>query len=299
MPGIVTVPSPLCLGAHLSVAGGFHHALEEAATLRMDAVQIFTRNANQWRTAPLRDDAVHAWEEALARRPVTTMVHSSYLINLASPDPDLYRKSRTVFLEEARRAAALGIPYLVFHPGAHMGAGPAKGLDRIARALDWTARRLDSDRLTFLLENTAGQGTVLGSRFQELAALLAKVKEPSRFGVCLDTCHLLAAGYDFRTPAGYEEVMTELDRTVGARNVRAFHLNDSKRDLGSRVDRHEHIGKGYVGNGAFRLLLIDPRFRGLPMVLETPKKNDMDRVNLARLRRLGRPPKIAAPPPAR
>jgi deoxyribonuclease-4 len=140
---------------------------------------------------------------------------------------------------------------------------------------------------------------VLGARFEELAYLLARVKEPSRFGICLDTCHLLAAGYDFRTPAGYAAVMSELEDTVGARNVRAFHLNDSKRDLGSRVDRHENIGEGFVGRKAFRLLLTDSRFRGLPMVLETPKKGDMDRVNLARLRRLGRPPAIAAPRAAR
>jgi deoxyribonuclease-4 len=299
MPQKRTALRPLRLGAHLSIAGGFHRALEEAAALRVDAVQIFTRNANQWRTVPLRPEGIEAWRAARTRRPVDVMVHSSYLINLASPDPDLYRRSRTAFLEEARRCVALEIPHLVFHPGAHVGAGPEAGLDRIVKALDWTVAKLGSDDLTFLLENTAGQGTVLGARFEELAYLREHVREPDCFGVCLDTCHLLAAGYDFRTPPGYEEVFTHLDRTVGVKNVRAFHLNDSKRDLGSRVDRHEHIGEGFVGRKAFRLLLTDPRFRGLPMVLETPKAGDMDKVNLSRLRRLGRPPAIAAAPSAR
>jgi deoxyribonuclease-4 len=235
---------------------------------------------------PLPVDAIHAWKAALRDSPMETMAHDSYLINLASPDPALHRKSRQSFLDEARRCAALGIPFLVFHPGAHMGRGETSGLDRIARALDWTDRRLGGAPVTLLLENTAGQGTNLGWRFEHLAHILERVRRPERVGVCIDTCHLLAAGYDFRTEPGYRSVFGELDRRVGIERVRAFHLNDSKGDLGCRVDRHENIGKGHVGSRAFRLLLQDPRFAGVPKVLETPKAGGMDRRNLALLRRL-------------
>lgn len=270
----------------MSIAGGLERAVYAAARHRCRAVQIFSRNSNQWAMRPLTEAAVAAWKEALGRHPMVPMVHGSYLVNLASPDDALYRRSRDTFLAEAGRCRTLGIPYLVFHPGAHMGAGEKRGLDRIARALDWVERRLDSDAVTLLLECTAGQGTNLGSRFEHLAGIRARLGRPERVGVCLDTCHLLAAGHDFRTEAGYREVFDALDRTVGLETVRAFHLNDSKKDVGSRVDRHEHIGKGTIGSAAFRRLLQDPRFDGLPMVLETPKAGEMDRRNLALLRRL-------------
>jgi deoxyribonuclease-4 len=270
----------------MSIAGGLHRAIESAAALRCTALQIFSRNSNQWSMKPLIPDAVAKWKETLVRHPMATMVHDSYLINLASPDGALYRRSRSAFLEEARRCVQLGIPYLVFHPGAHMGKGEPNGLDRIVRALDWVDERLGSGPVTLLIENTAGQGTSLGYRFEHLAHIRSAARRPQRLGICLDTCHLLAAGYDFRTDSGYERVFDELERVVGTGAVRAFHLNDSKKGLGSRVDRHEHVGKGFVGSRAFRLLLQDPRFRGLPMVLETPKAGEMDRRNLALLRRL-------------
>ena len=277
---------PLLLGAHMSIAGGLHRAVERGAEVRATALQVFTRNNTRWAMKPLAPDAVRDWKAALRAAPMEVMAHDSYLINLASPDPALYRKSRHSFLEEALRCATLGIPYLVFHPGAHMGRGETAGLDRIARALDWTDRRLGGAPVALLLENTAGQGTNLGWRFEHLARILARVKRPERLGVCIDTCHLLAAGYDFRSEAGYRSVFADLDRTVGLDHVRAFHLNDSKGDLGCRVDRHENIGKGFVGSRAFRLLLQDPRFARAPKVLETPKAEGMDRRNLALLRRL-------------
>jgi deoxyribonuclease-4 len=286
-------PAPrtdLLLGAHMSIAGGLHHAVLAGAAHRATALQIFSRNSNQWAMKPLTDEAVALWKEAQAAHPMVTLVHDSYLINLASPDAALREKSCRAFIEEVRRCARLEIPYLVFHPGAHMGAGTEAGLDRIVRALDRVVRAHPEAPVTLLLENTAGQGTVLGSRFEHLARVLSQVERPERFGVCIDTCHLLAAGYDFRDPAGYRAVFGTFDRLVGIGSVRAFHLNDSKRDLGSRVDRHEHIGKGYVGTPAFRMLLQDPRFREAPKVLETPKKDDMDRKNLALLRRLAHMP---------
>lgn len=274
------------LGAHMSISGGLHNAIFEAARLHCNALQIFSRNSNQWAMKPLTDEMVAAWSEAITAHPMVTMVHDSYLINLASPDPVLYDRSRKAFLEEALRCETLGIPFLVFHPGSHMGEGEARGLDRIARALDWVDRRLGAAKVTLLLENTAGQGTNLGFRFEHLAWIRDRVKNPERLGVCIDTCHLLAAGYDFRTDAGYAEVFSECEAVMGTRTVKAFHVNDSKRELGSRVDRHENIGKGHVGSRAFRLLMQDPRFQKVPKVLETPKADDMDRRNLALLRRL-------------
>ena len=276
----------LLLGAHMSIAGGLQNAVLAGAAHRATALQIFSRNSNQWAMKPLADEAVALWKEAQAAHPMVTMVHGSYLVNLASPDPALWEKSCRAFIGEAERCARLDIPYLVFHPGAHMGAGEEAGLARIVRALDRAARALAETPVTLLLENTAGQGTVLGSRFEHLARVIGSVEHPDRLGVCVDTCHLLAAGYDFRSPAGYREVFEEFDRLLGIGRIRAFHLNDSKQDLGSRVDRHEHIGKGHVGSAAFRMILQDPRFRDAPKVLETPKKDEMDRRNLALLRRL-------------
>jgi deoxyribonuclease-4 len=219
---------------------------------------------------------------------MVTMVHASYLINLASPDSHLFRRSRRAFLDEAERCAALGVPYLVFHPGAHRGSGEKAGLGRIARALNWVDRRLGSAPVTLLLENTAGQGTVLGSRFEHLGWIRDRLENAERVQICLDTCHLLAAGYDFRTPGGYRQVLASFDDLVGLARVRAFHLNDSKRGPGSRVDRHEHIGRGHIGSRPFGRLLRDPRFRGIPMIIETPKDGGMDRTNLSLLRRLAR-----------
>jgi deoxyribonuclease-4 len=277
----------------MSIAGGLHLAALRGAEVRCTALQIFSRNSNQWAAKPLADEEIALWKETLASHPMETMVHDSYLINLASPDEALFQKSREAFLGEAHRCVALGIPRLVFHPGAHMGAGEAAGLDRVAQALDWVDERLGGAPVTLLVENTAGQGSSLGHRFEHLAGLLDRVRRPALLGFCIDTCHLLAAGYDFRDADGYRAVFSEFDSRIGIDHIRAFHLNDSKKDCGSRVDRHEHIGRGFVGNPSFARILHDPRFRHAPKVLETPKTDDMDRKNLALLRRLA-----ALPPPS-
>ncbi len=284
--------SPL-LGAHMSIAGGLHLAALRGVEVRCTALQLFSHNSNQWAMKPLADEEIALWKETLASHPMVTMVHDSYLINLASPDEALFRKSREAFLGEALRCVALGIPRLVFHPGAHMGAGEDAGLDRVAAALDWVDERLGGAPVMLLVENTAGQGSSLGHRFEHLAGLLDRVRRPALLGFCIDTCHLLVAGYDFRDAEGYRSVVAEFDGLIGVERIRAFHLNDSKKDRGSRVDRHEHIGRGFVGTPAFARILHDPRFRLVPKVLETPKLDDMDRKNLALLRRLA-----SLPPPS-
>lgn len=281
------------LGAHMSIAGGLHLAALRGVEVRCTALQIFSRNSNQWAMKPLADEEIALWKETLASHPMATMVHDSYLTNIASPDEALFQKSREAFLGEALRCVALDIPRLVFHPGAHMGAGEETGLDRVARALDWVDEHLGGAPVTLLVENTAGQGSSLGHRFEHLAGLLDRVRRPELLGFCVDTCHLLAAGYDFRDAEGYRAVFAEFDRRIGLERIRAFHLNDSKKDCGCRVDRHEHIGRGFVGNPAFARILHDPRFRLVPKVLETPKADDMDRKNLALLRRLA-----SLPPPS-
>lgn len=273
----------------MSVAGGLHRALEEAARHRSGAVQLFTKNSNQWVAKPLDDAAIRLFRETGDRLgPFEMAAHDSYLINLASPDDALRRKSIRAFIDEIERCEALGIPRLVFHPGAHMGAGEDAGLARVAASVREALRATAGCRTQALFESTAGQGTTLGHRLEHLERLLAEAGQPERTGVCLDTCHLFAAGYDFRTPALYAEFRAELARRVGLERVRWFHLNDCKKPLGSRVDRHTHIGEGEIGSKPFSYFLTDPAFRRVPMVLETPKEDEADKRNLARLRRLSR-----------
>jgi deoxyribonuclease-4 len=218
------------------------------------------------------------------------MAHDSYLINLASPEPGLYRRSVEAFVDEMIRAEQLGLAYLVTHPGAHLGDGEPAGLARVAAALDEVHGRCPNCRVKVLLETTAGQGTTLGHRFEHLAAILGQLAEPGRVGVCLDTCHVFAAGYALAPEREYRATLREFDRVIGLKRLRAFHVNDSLKPLGSRVDRHAHIGHGQLGLEPFRLLVNDPRFRNRPMVLETPKESpacdDMDTVNLTVLRGL-------------
>jgi deoxyribonuclease IV len=288
-------PEPF-VGAHMSIAGGLHNAILDAARVRCRVLQIFSKSSNQWAARRLTEKDIATWRETLAAHPMRVVVHDSYLINLASPDRALLTRSREAFLEEVLRCDLLGISYLIFHPGAHMGAGEEEGLARIAQSLDWVCERTPGSRTRLLLETTAGQGTTLGHRFEHLARIIEKASEPDRLAVCLDTCHVLAAGYDMRTGEGYETVMDAFDRVIGLDRLLCFHVNDSKKDVGSHVDRHEHIGKGFVGTGAFGLLMRDQRFIDVPKVLETPKENDMDRKNLALLRRLAGMP--ARPPRA-
>ncbi len=284
------------LGAHMSIAGGLHRALEEAARLRCGAVQLFTKSANQWAAKPLTGDAIRKFRETdAALGPFQTAAHDSYLINLGSPDPTLYKRSVDAFTEEIERCEALSIPRLVFHPGSHMGAGEAAGLKRMAEAVRDSLRRTAGFRTRLLVENTAGQGTNLGHRIEHLAELLERIGEPGRTGVCIDTCHLFAAGYDFRTIDAFAALREELDTRIGLERIQWFHLNDCRADLGKRVDRHAHIGKGCIGSKPFAFFLKDPLFRQVPMILETPKEDGMDSRNLAHLRGLSRIPVGSGP----
>ena len=282
-------PQAVLLGAHMSIQGGPHTAFERAEAAGCDTVQIFTKNVGTWKVRPLSDDEVRAFRErAGASRVRPVLAHAAYLPNLASPDDELRCLSIEAVRLELERCEALGIQHLILHPGAHMGAGEKAGLACIVRSLATIHAATRGFRAGIALETTAGQGTCLGHRLAFLGAVLARVKAPERVGVCIDTCHLFAAGYDLRSDEGYGEAMDDLERHVGLEKLCAIHLNDSKRELGSRVDRHEHIGKGHLGVGAFRRLLNDRRCRGIPMFLETPKEGDMDRKNLATLRRLAR-----------
>jgi deoxyribonuclease IV len=278
----------LLAGAHMSIAGGMHKAFERGKEVRCKTIQIFLKSSNQWKARLLTEEDRMLFQEAQsASRIFPVIAHDSYLINLASPDRLLNRKSLDAFIEEMKRANFLGVPYLNLHPGAHMGAGINEGIARVAAALK-EALNVVGPPVVLLLENTAGQGSSLGSRFEELAAIMEKVNVPDRVGVCVDTCHAFAAGYELRTEEGYGQTMHEFDRLIGLEKLLAFHVNDSKKDLGSRVDRHFHIGKGCIGLNAFRFLVNDRRFAKIPKILETPKgaSNREDKRNLATLRSL-------------
>lgn len=279
------------LGAHMSAAGGCYRAVEIAHRDGCDCVQVFTKNNNQWRAKDLTDDDVRLFQQRLAELGITHPIsHDSYLINLAAPDDELWRKSIDAFRIELLRAEQLGIPYVVTHPGAFTTSSEEVGLARIVAALNEVHAQTRGIAAQCLLENTAGQGSCLGWRFEQLATILDGVKDPERLGVCIDTCHTFAAGYPLGTKKEYQATMRLLDKTVGLGLVKAFHLNDSKKELGSRVDRHEHIGRGKLGLEPFRLLLNDRRFRKIPMYLETPKGLEdgveLDVINLATLRGL-------------
>lgn len=279
----------LNLGAHMSVAGGLHQAFMRAEAAGCTALQIFSKNERQWQAKPLTDEAIEQFKAEQERTGIgPVIVHDSYLINLASPKDDLWEKSITAFAHELERCEQLGIPYLVTHPGAHTGAGLEAGMQRNVEAINHLFAEGVGGSTMVLLEATAGQGTVLGGRFEELAWLLEHITVPERVGVCVDTCHIFAAGYDFRTPEGYAMVFDRLVELIGLDRIKAFHLNDSKGTLGSHLDRHTAIGDGEIGLDGFRLLLNDTRFAGLPMVLETPKgpNETEDRRNLATLRSL-------------
>src|SRR5436309_6295161 len=304
------------LGAHMSIAGGLHNALLDAQAHGCSTVQLFTasphswqvkplpgakttvgsgkfltKNASQWNVPPLTEDAVQLFRRTLRQtRLRLPLVHDSYLINLASPNDTLYRRSIEAFVDELNRAERIGARYLVTHPGAFISTDEETGLKRVASALDEAHRRCPNSRVMVLLETTAGQGTTLGHRFEHLARILSLVAEPRRLGVCLDTCHIFAAGYALAPEAEYRATFRAFDRVLGLSRLKAFHVNDSLRPQGSRVDRHAHIGRGHPGLEPLRLPLNDRRFRNRPMVLETPKEEsdikDMDSINLATLRGL-------------
>jgi deoxyribonuclease-4 len=280
------------LGAHESIAGGYYKAVEIAHRVGCNCVQIFTKNNNQWRAKELTDDDVDRFRTALADLKIThPIAHDSYLINLASPDKELWKKSIDAFVVELLRADRLGIPYVVTHPGAFTTSSEAAGIKAVSRALNEVHKLTRGIQAKCLLENTAGQGSCLGHRFEQLAAIWEGVKDSDRVGgVCIDTCHTFAAGYPLGTEKEYKATMRALDQTVGLKLVRAFHLNDSAKPFGSRVDRHAGIGRGHMGKEPFRLLMNDSRFKKIPMYLETPKGEekgkDLDTINLKVLRKL-------------
>lgn len=275
----------------MSIAGGYYKAVEAAKKVGCDTVQLFTKNNNQWRAKPLSKDDVARFKQALEETGIVAPVaHDAYLINLASPDAALWKRSLDAFVVELQRAEALGIWGVITHPGAFVDSSEAAGTARVVEALDEIHRQTRGFRVRTLLETTAGQGTNLGWRFEQIAAMIEGAADPQRIGVCVDTCHIFAAGYPLEARKDYLATLRELDRTIGLEKVEAFHLNDSKRERGSRVDRHEHIGRGHLGLEPFRHLLNDRRFRRIPMYLETRKGTengeDLDAINLRVLRHL-------------
>ncbi|MGH7355078.1 MAG: deoxyribonuclease IV [Candidatus Rokuibacteriota bacterium] len=286
------------LGAHMSIAGGLALALERGRDVGCGAVQLFLRNQRQWAAPPLRDADARAF--ATARRSTGirwAFAHASYLINLAAPDAAAWRRAVKAFIDELERAEALGLLCVVIHPGSHLGSGAAAGVARVARAVDQALDATPGYRVKVALENTAGAGGALGRSFGELGAILARTRGAERAGVCLDTCHLFAAGYDIRTEQGWRRAMAECAAEVGVGRVLTFHLNDAASTLGSALDRHEHIGRGGIGLAPFRLLLNDRRFARVPKVLETPKDPEprADRRNLATLRALRSTARLSRP----
>jgi deoxyribonuclease-4 len=279
----------LRLGAHESIAGDLYRAFERAQSVGCDALQIFVKSNRSWAAKPLTEEDIRQFKAQAAATGIHPVIgHTSYLLNLAAVDEELWRKSRDTLILELERCEALDLPGLVLHPGSHMGAGEEAGLARVAQALGEVHAATPGFRSRILLETTAGQGTNLGYRFEHLAWLLENTPQGERLGVCLDTCHIFAAGYEIRTLEGYEATMAAFDRLVGLARLEAVHLNDCKGDLGSHLDRHENIGQGYIGLEGFRLVLNDPRLDGLPGLIETDKSPDLheDAENLAVLRSL-------------
>ncbi len=268
----------------MSIAGGVDLAIERGASIGCTAIQMFTKSSNQWAARTLPDEEVARFRAARAASGVASVVaHDSYLINLCSPDDRLWEKSIDACHLELQRCERLGVETLVVHPGGHMGQGEEFAMRRLADAIDVLHDRRPAGGASIALETMAGQGTVIGHRFAQLAGVIGLTRDPDRVGVCLDTCHVFAAGYDLRTRAAYQETMRRFEGTIGLARLRAVHVNDSKRELGSRVDRHEHVGKGHLGLEAFRLLMTDPRLEGLPLILETPKDEKTLREDVANL----------------
>ncbi len=277
------------LGAHMSIEGGVFNAPLRGKKAGCDVIQIFTKNNNRWESKKITDKEITAFKENLNKTGIKAAAsHDAYLINLASPNKDVYKKSLTAFYDEIERAEALGLPYLVFHPGAHLGEGEDAGIKQITDSINLLLSKKPQANLMLLLETTAGQGTNIGWRFEQLAKIINLIEQKEKIGVCIDTCHIFAAGYDITTEEGYTKTFEEFDKIIGLKKLKLFHLNDSKKGLASRVDRHEHIGKGMLGLKAFRMLMNDKRFKDIPMILETPKGKEMkeDKINLSTLRSL-------------
>jgi deoxyribonuclease-4 len=282
------------LGAHMSILGGLHLALERGHSIGCEAIQLFTRNSNRWKAAARTPEELEQYRQTLVQTGIDPVVaHAIYLINLASPEKRVRVQSNEAFGEELARCHEAGIPYLVLHPGSHKGKGLEQGIARIAQGIREAYAGHPEYKVVTLLENTAGQGDTIGRTFEELAQIEALCRKDSGdacpyIGYCFDTAHALASGYEIRTTEGYEEIMARFDEVLGLDRLYCFHLNDSKAELGTHLDRHEQIGQGYVGVEVFRMLLNDPRFADHPMLLETPKDDDLhqDVENLTLLRSL-------------
>ena len=284
----------MLLGSHVSIAGGMHTAISRGEEIGCAAIQIFTKNANRWQAKPLQEHDITRFQDAWHNSGIDVVIaHDSYLINLGTPKEELWHKSQHALQIELKRCEQLGIPYLVMHPGSHVGSGEENGLQRVAESFDIIHRRTEGFTTKILIETTAGQGTNLGYRFEHIAHIFELVHEPDRLGVCLDTCHIFAAGYELRTAEGYQKTMTAFDRLIGLDRLQTIHLNDSLKPLGSRIDRHQEIGKGEIGLEGFRWLMNDGRLRENPMILETPKGDNpaaSDQENLRVLRSLSNDP---------
>lgn len=277
----------MLLGAHTSVEGGLHKAIIRSRAFGGTALQIFSKNNNQWKAPPLTAEALQRWHELAPEIGLQNIaIHDSYLINLCSPNPVTFQRSLEAFIDEHRRAQELGVRILNFHPGAAMTHSREDAVEIVAERINMAHRETTGFDTISTIETTAGQGTTLGYQFQEIAAILVRIEDQSRVGVCIDTCHIFAAGYDIRTNTGYRSTMKEFDQIIGLDKLLLLHLNDSKTGLGSRVDRHEHIGKGKIGEAAFRMIMRDRRLRSVPKVIETPKgkefREDVENIGLLR-----------------
>ena len=289
MPTVKPTTRRPLLGAHMSIAGGVDKALLEGKKVDCDVIQIFTKSSRQWAAQPYTKEEIENFHANQKESGIAMVIaHDSYLLNLGSPDQGLRKRSVGGFIDEMARCESLSIPYLVAHPGAHVGAGEEEGIKTIARSLDEIHKGCPKYNVSVALEITAGQGSNLGYRFEQIRAMIDATRESDRLRVCFDTEHAFAAGYDIRIQEGYERTFSEFDELIGLKLLAAFHLNDSKKEFHSRVDRHEHIGKGHIGVEAFRRLMNDQRFWALPMCLETPKGPDLkeDVENLGLLRSL-------------
>lgn len=294
--------SGILLGAHMSIVGGVSSAVRRAVSIGCTTFQMFVKNNNRWKGSPLTDQEVATYKELISKAmPGPVVVHDTYLINLAAIDASVLKKSVQTFRDELERCERLGVTFYNFHPGSHRGQGEREGIKRIAESLNLLHEQTPGYVVKSVLEATAGQGTAIGYRFEHLREIIDLVEQSSRMAVCIDTCHLFAAGYDISTERGYEKTFRDFEDIVGLERLAAFHLNDSKRELGSRVDRHDHIGKGKIGKKGFALLMNDPRFTAIPKILETPKGPDMkeDVENMRILKRMVRKNEQSAFAPSR